>query len=178
MPTPLRLREAAMAEFNAHGFAGTDSNRIARRAGFAPQTFYRWYKDKTEVFIACYRAWWDEEEAALQVLIDDDASSKALVEAGVAHHRRNLMFRRSLRQLSIDDPAVRRARAEARLRQVAQLRVWTGVNLNDEQLAVTFFQFERLTDAIAEGELADMGLGETEARRLIAALVDQLRGRA
>jgi AcrR family transcriptional regulator len=173
----VRLREAAMAEFNAHGFAGTDTNRIARRAGFAPQTFYRWYKDKTEVFIACYRAWWDEEETALQALLSRDAPSEALVETGVAHHRRHLMFRRSLRQLSIDDPAVRRARAEARLRQVAQLRAWTRASLSDEQLAVMFFQFERLADAIAEGELADMGLGETEARRLIAGLVDQVRGR-
>jgi AcrR family transcriptional regulator len=177
-PTAVRLREAAMAEFNAHGFAGTDSNRIARRAGFAPQTFYRWYQDKTEVFIACYRAWWDEEEAVLQALFDRDAPSEALVEAGVAHHRRHLMFRRSLRQLSIDDPAVRRARAESRLRQVAQLRAWTRADFSDEQLAVMFFQFERLADAIAEGELADMGLGETEARRLIAGLVDQVRGRA
>jgi AcrR family transcriptional regulator len=177
-PTAVRLRDAAMAEFNAHGFTGTDSNRIARRAGFAPQTFYRWYKDKTEVFIACYQAWWDEEEAALRALFDRDAPSEALVEVGVAHHRRHLMFRRSLRQLSIEDRAVRRARAESRLRQVAQLRAWTGADLSDEQLAVMFFQFERLADAIAEEELADMGLGETEARRLIAALVDHVRGYA
>ena len=53
--TPERLIAAAAAEFREAGFAGTDSNRIARRAGFAPQTFYRWFKDKTEIFIAVYR---------------------------------------------------------------------------------------------------------------------------
>jgi AcrR family transcriptional regulator len=51
-----RLVQAAAAEFREQGFAGTDTNRIARRAGFAPQTFYRWFTDKTEIFIAVYRA--------------------------------------------------------------------------------------------------------------------------
>jgi AcrR family transcriptional regulator len=39
------LIAAAAAEFNEFGFSGTDTNRIARRAGYAPQTFYRWFKD-------------------------------------------------------------------------------------------------------------------------------------
>ena len=43
--TGTKLIAAAAAEFNDHGFSGTDSNKIARRAGFAPQTFYRWFKD-------------------------------------------------------------------------------------------------------------------------------------
>src|SRR5882762_9752428 len=82
------LRRAALLEFDRHGFAGTDSNRIARRAGFAPQTFYRWFKDKTEIFIACYRAWEDEEKAALQALIEGGAAAEAFVQAGVDQHRR------------------------------------------------------------------------------------------
>lgn len=174
--TAAKLLAAAMDEFNTHGFAGTDTNRIARRAGFAPQTFYRWYKDKIEIFIACYRAWEDEEKDALQALFDRDAPSAALVEAGVAHHKRYLMFRRSLRQLSIDHPAVRAARAESRLRLIARIRDWSGQpDLSIETLAVVQFQFERLTDALAEGEFADMGLGEDAARAEIARLIEELR---
>ena len=174
--TATRLLWAAMAEFNTHGFAGTDTNRIARRAGFAPQTFYRWYKDKIDVFVACYRAWEDEERDALQALFERDAPSAALVEAGVAHHRRYLMFRRSLRQLSIDHPVVRTARAESRLRLIGRIRAWSGrPELSVEDLAVAQFQFERLTDALAEGEFADMGVGEDAARAEIAKLIDQLR---
>ena len=41
-----------MAEFIESGYAGTDTNRIARRAGFAPQTFYRWFADKTAILRA------------------------------------------------------------------------------------------------------------------------------
>src|SRR4051812_9867208 len=45
------LLEAARAEFDESGFEGTDTNRIARRAGYAPQTFYRHFTDKTAIFI-------------------------------------------------------------------------------------------------------------------------------
>ena len=57
------LLKAAAAEFNQRGYDGTDTNRIARRAGFAPQTFYRWYKDKEEIFIEVYREWQSSEAA-------------------------------------------------------------------------------------------------------------------
>ena len=52
-----RLVEAAADAFNAHGFHGTDTNKIARAAGFAPQTFYRHFEDKLAIFIAVYEAW-------------------------------------------------------------------------------------------------------------------------
>jgi AcrR family transcriptional regulator len=169
------LCAAAMAEFNDHGFAGTDTNRIARRAGFAPQTFYRWYKDKTEVFVVAYRAWEDAEKDTLQRLIAEAAPVDILVDAVVAHHRRHLMFRRSLRRLSLENPVVRAARAESRLRQIEQIRTWAGQTAETGQMAVWLLELERLSDAIAEGELADMGLGETEARTALAAIIDSLR---
>lgn len=165
-----------MAEFNDHGFAGTDTNRIARRAGFAPQTFYRWYKDKTEVFVAAYRAWEDAEKDTLQGLLAHDAPVEEVVEAGIVHHRRYLMFRRSLRQLSVDSAVVRAARAESRLRQIAQIGIWTGRQADTGRMAVWLLQMERLSDAVAEGELADMGLSETEARAELGRIAAALRG--
>src|ERR1700758_900052 len=87
-----RLIAAAAAEFREASFAGTDSNRIARRAGFAPQTFYRWFKDKTEIFIAVYRAWEEEELRALNALLAEGADDEAVVEAAVGHHRSWLKF--------------------------------------------------------------------------------------
>jgi AcrR family transcriptional regulator len=175
--TAAKLLAAAMAEFNDHGFAGTDTNRIARRAGFAPQTFYRWYKDKTEIFIAAYRVWWDAEREALQALVANDAPSLDLIDAGVAHHRRHLKFRRSLNQLSVENPDIRRARAEARVSQIAQIRAWAApAGVSDEEIAVRLFQFERLADAIAEGEFEAQGLTDAAARAEVARLIDGLRG--
>jgi AcrR family transcriptional regulator len=172
------LLRAAMAEFNDHGFSGTDTNRIARRAGFAPQTFYRWYKDKLAVFIAAYTDWTLEEGKLLQELISRDAPAAELAEAGIGHHRAHLKFRRSLRQLSIEEPLMRAARAESRLKQIMQIQRWQGEAPQAvESLAVTLLQMERLTDALAEGEFADMGLGEGPAREVLAGLISRLRPR-
>src|ERR1700679_2017991 len=49
--TSSRLVDAGAKEFAECGFQGTDTNKIARRAGFAPQTLYRWFDDKTAIFL-------------------------------------------------------------------------------------------------------------------------------
>lgn len=170
-----RLIAAAAAEFREAGFAGTDTNRIARRAGFAPQTFYRWFKDKIEIFIAVYRAW-EEELRTVDALLIEGADEDALVEAGVAHHQAWLKFRRSLRALSIENEQVRAARAESRLRQIAWITQWKGPRaLAAEEIAARMMQVERLTDAIAEGEFIDMGMTENAARRRLVEIFVELR---
>jgi len=174
--TAARLVAAAASEFNQYGFLGTDTNRIARRAGFAPQTFYRWFGDKTEIFIKVYEQWQRDEARMLQRLLARDASDARLVQAVVTHHRTYRTFRRSLRQLSVEDEDVRKARAESRLNQIAQIRVW-----NREQpdttgdLAVALFKIERLADALAEGEFHDMGIDRSAGETELALLIHRLR---
>ena len=178
-----RLIEAAALEFNEHGFAGTDTNRIARRAGFAPQTFYRSFADKTAIFVAVYRAWEDTERAVLADLLARRASSKRLVEAVVTHHRAHRIFRRSLRQLALDDPAVRRARAESRQRQLERIREWqaqsqsasAGRRADLESLAVKLLTLERLADALADDEFEDLGFRPRAVENALADIIDALR---
>ena len=170
-----RLVEAAAAEFRERGFDGTDSNKIARRAGFAPQTFYRWFKDKTEVFVAVYRHWEEEERRFVGDLIRRQAGDTAVIEAAVRHHRDYLHFRRSLRALSLQDPVVRKARAESRLRQIERLARTAPNALTRDDIAVRLLELERLSDALAEGELADMGLDEAAARRRLLQILGELR---
>jgi AcrR family transcriptional regulator len=55
------LVDAARKEFQQHGFGGTDTNKIARRAGFFPRAFYRWFEDKRAICLAVYTAWVREE---------------------------------------------------------------------------------------------------------------------
>jgi AcrR family transcriptional regulator len=171
-----RLIAAAAAEFREGSFAGTDSNRIARRAGFAPQTFYRWFKDKTEIFIAVYRAWEEEELRVVDALLVEGADDEVVVAAGVAHHRAWLKFRRSLRALSVENAQVRAARAESRLRQVAWIAQWKGPRaLAADEITARLLQLERLTDAIAEGEFIDMGMTEDAARRRLVEILSELK---
>lgn len=170
--TAQRLLDAASEEFNEHGYGGTDSNKIARRAGFAPQTFYRWYADKTEIFIAVYEAWEAQERGALEALADKHASRSRMVETIVRQHRQFRIFRRSLRLLAVENPQVRKARARSRKRQTDAILKWQ--NLPEQQrdlVLVRLLQIERLADALAEGELKDLGVAEAAAKKQMAALL-------
>ena len=174
--TAEKLLYAAAAEFNEHGFAGTDTNRIARRAGFAPQTFYRWYEDKIDVFIKVYEYWERQEADALRGLLERNAADAEVGEAMAVHHRAYLLFRRSLRQLSLEHPQVRAARAASRLRQIANIQTIQGPRAIDaSKLAAALLQIERLCDALAEDEIADMGLDPGVAANTVAELIHRLR---
>jgi AcrR family transcriptional regulator len=174
--TAEKLVRAAASELNEHGFLGTDTNRIARRAGFAPQTFYRWFRDKTEIFIKVYELWQHEEADMLRRLLAEQARDVRLVQAVVSHHRAYLVFRRSLRQLSLENESVREARAHGRLNQIRQIRAWNPDQPDSTaELAVILLQFERLADALAEGEFRDMGLDEQAAETALSRLIRRLR---
>jgi AcrR family transcriptional regulator len=167
---------AARAEFGQHGFAGTDSNKIARRAGFAPQTFYRWYKDKTQIFIALYRRWEEEERSLLEAELGARNAARALAEAVVQHHRAHLLFRRSLRQLSLSDAEVRAARAASRARQAERIRGWTQRDKRKlPEIYLTLLEIERFADAVAEGELADLALSDEVGLAAIERAIKRLR---
>lgn len=175
-PTREKLARAALAEFNAHGFDGTDTNKIARRAGFAPQTFYRWFADKTEIFLFVYRRWEEEEGALIAELRKKRTPAAEMADAIVAHHRATLRFRRSLRQRSVESDEVRAARAQSRRRQIARILEWNPKSTSTpEALAPILLQSERLCDALAEGEFKDMGVDEEAARHELATLLKRLR---
>jgi len=177
--TATRLLDAAMREFNAHGYEGTDTNRIARAAGFAPQTFYRHFADKTEVFLAVYERWWQGEMNALQKATGRGAaapSGEAAARVALAFHTKWRGFRRALRHLAIVDPAVRSARTAARRAQLARLKqIWSGA-CSDAELIGALLTAERLCDAAAEGELADLGLSAKAAREIVAKAMGVLVG--
>lgn len=169
-----KLIATATQEFGRYGYDGTDVNRISRRSGMAPTTFYRCFKDKLDIFLAVYQRWVAREKLLMRVLMTLQAPDDELVETCVSHHRDHLQFRRSLRLLTCQEPRVRRARALSRLEAITEIRVWRGERVADDaRMALDLIQLERLADALAEGEMADMGLGETQAR---ADLAGVLRG--
>jgi AcrR family transcriptional regulator len=189
--TAQRLITAAMAEFNQDGFAATDSNKIARRAGFAPQTFYRWFKDKTAIFLAVYKAWSDAEIALLSDVTSSvgwasahqshqsHQAAEQMVDTLISHHRTYRIFRRSLRTLAVENSDVRAARAENRTQQLAALQTRLGLNDgNKAQAFVLMLQIERLADALAEDEFADLGVDDAEVRLQMIGLIDAQLKRA
>jgi AcrR family transcriptional regulator len=172
--TSARLLQAAAEEFNEQGFGGTDTNKIARRAGFAPPTFYRWFKDKDEIFIEVYERWRREQFVDVSALLAEGVSDARLAQAVVAHYKRYRVFRRSLRQLSVENDVIRAARARSRLEQIGYMKT-VGAGRDDARLAAILLQMERLADALAEGELRDMGLNEDAAAEALTRLIHDLR---
>src|ERR1700735_5528406 len=94
-PTETRraLIETAARIFNSAGYHGTDSNRIAREAGYAPGTFYVHFADKREIFLEVYRGWVSSEWQAIAAAIAPEkgaavgSQSLRIAQAVLRHHR-------------------------------------------------------------------------------------------
>lgn len=173
------LLDAAETEFNAVGFFGTDTNRIARKAGYAPQTFYRHFEDKVAVFLAVYDRWWRSEGEAIAAITrrrKGDAA-EGIADTAISYHAKWRGFRRSLRHLAVENDRVRAARAAARLAQIAALKALPRKKkVSDAELVAALLKLERLCDAVAENEFHDMGVSKTDARRTVIEALRETHG--
>jgi AcrR family transcriptional regulator len=174
------LIKAAGEEFNSAGFFGTDTNRIARHAGFAPQTFYRHFADKLDVFLAVYERWRADEAVAIAAAIKSSSvngRSQAAAAVIIRHHRDWAMFRRSLRMLAVEEPRVRAARTAGRKIQLAVLAALSANSGRSQaELASALLTIERLCDALADGEAEDLGIPEAQWIDLVSRAVVAARG--
>src|SRR5580704_4859343 len=88
--TRARLVATAGEIFNRVGYHGTDSNRIAKEAGYATGTFYKHFKDKRESFLAVYEAWvtseWSAIDAELSAGRSREETARRLVKLSVDFH--------------------------------------------------------------------------------------------
>jgi AcrR family transcriptional regulator len=162
---------AARLEFEEHGYVGTNTNAIAKRAGYAPQTFYRHFLNKRAIFIAVYSLWIQEEERALALAQSPEDIGVALI----THHKRYRVFRRSLRMLTVEDDEVGSARAKARLAQIAAIKsrsnAFSSLKLADQ--VATLLTIERMCDSAADGEFERLGVDEIETKALIVQMVSR-----
>ena len=177
--TRARLVAAAARVFNRDGLHGTDSNRIARAAGYAPGSFYKHFTDKRAIFLEAYEAWvtaeWQAIERAIAAGGSGEATATRIVALLLALHRRWRGFRASLRALVATDAAARRSHRRQRvwqLRLLRELRVrYGGPALASEDDALLLFTLERVCDAVADGELRDLGLSRAAMVRRLEGLV-------
>ena len=181
--TRSKLVEAAGRLFNSVGYFGTDSNRIAREAGYAPGTFYVHFADKREIFLEVYRGWVSSEWQAIAAAIAPEkgaavgSQSLRIAQAVLRHHREWRMFRKSLRALTVTDERVHRARVAERARQItqaAELLRARGVTQTPARIYANLLLFEILCDAVADGDTATLGLKERDILARLAADVDAL----
>ncbi|MFJ6935978.1 TetR family transcriptional regulator [Streptomyces sp. NPDC101132] len=153
--TQLDIARAACALFAEHGPDGTTAEDIARRAGVALRTFYRYFRSKQDAVAPllagggdAWRALLEAEEPGvpLRPAIERAITSSLTLPDG----EEGLEWTRGLLRASVDDPALR--------------AVWFRVNQDSE---------ERLVPVLARlaGDAAD----PLEIRLLAAAATDAIR---
>jgi AcrR family transcriptional regulator len=170
-----RLVAAAGQLFNKAGYHGTDSNRIARHAGYSPGVFYKHFTDKREIFLAVYETWvsseWKAAASHLQAGGSRRAIARRLIQNLVAFHTRWRGLRASLMTLVFADPHIRRFYRQQRRRQLkimANLRKEIGARPHRrEDEAILLFTLERTGDAIAQNELRALSLNRAAVIRAL-----------
>ncbi len=162
-----QILESARRIFNRDSYFATNSNTIARQAGYAPGTFYTHFADKRAVFLAVYEAWVADEWRVVNTAMQGrsgKAGFRAAITMVVAHHRETSVMRRSLRALAAVEPTVRDAQNAQRIRQVSWLQdlcAAQGWSRPSEAICVmVLLATERVTDAVAEGDVHRLGADE------------------
>lgn len=163
-----RLVEAAAQIFNTVGFHGTDTNRIAKAAGYTPGTFYTHFPDKRAIFLEVYETWVDAElndltsGFRLKGANHRDRLARTLLE----HHRKWKVFRASLRALYVIDPEIRKTRLTQMSRQVDTIAAIAKEAGREPQsranLLGNLLLVGAICDAIADGNLQILGVKESE----------------
>lgn len=175
---------AAAAElFNTVGYHGTDSNRIARAAGYSPGTFYTHFRDKLAIFLEVYKSWVDAEQVAVEATLRADENPRTLrarlASTILEHHRKWRIFRASLRALYVTDAAVRSARLAQRKRQIdlmaRQFQAGGRAVPSRAQMLSTLLVIEVLCDAVADGDVKTLGIREAEMVDILAENLRQPR---
>jgi AcrR family transcriptional regulator len=180
--TRARLLDTAARVFNDVGYLGTDSNKLARLAGYAPGTFYRHFPDKRAIFLAAYARWVQVEWETLSQKVEaagaaDLELAGAVVKFMVAHHRQWRTFRASARALAATDDAARRfflSQRKAQLELIGSLRRRAGrEDASPEADLLLLLTLERACDALAEEEVGALGGGRERLLRLLLEKVQQ-----
>ena len=161
-----KLLEAARTAFNSTGYYGTDTNKIAEAAGYAPATFYKHFADKRAIFLEVYRTWvlseWDGIWSAAR---DEGASTspeRRILMGVLEHHRKWAVFRKHLRALTLLDEDVHAVRLEQRRLQLDSLeklaRSQGSTKTLREHMIFVQMAVEKTCDMIADGELESLDI--------------------
>ena len=170
---------AAASQFNRCGYHGTDSNIIAKEAGYATGTFYKHFRDKREIFLAAYERWlvaeWKEIGDELSHMQNRKETARRLVELSIKSHTEWRGLRASLMELVFSDAEARRFFRAQRRRQldlIAELRIRYGLPARArEQDAIHLYMTERVFDAIGQGEIQSLGL---ERDKVVDSMIERV----
>lgn len=184
---PAATREALIAAaariFNEAGYFATDTNAIAREAGYAPASFYKHFDDKTAILLAVYEDYVRMEWEGLQASMGNETSLRTRLRHALAFivgfHGKWSAFRTGIRAVAQIEPAVALALKASRARQLELLAGVAGLSVQKHRAALMLVLgiVERLAETVIEGESTQPPVKrETmleQAERALLTLLDQ-----
>lgn len=185
---PVQAKEAlvqsAIKLFNEKTYFSTDTNEIAKMAGYTPGTFYRYFKDKLEIFKEVYRVWHERQRIAVMALLEktevDQEFCKQLAQVIILYHIEWKGFRSSVKALAAIDQEMLKFRLERREGLISLTNlVCRSFGKPIKPVIETLFMLltmERISDAVAEGDFQYLKISTQEATdRLEKVIFDYLQ---
>lgn len=182
--TKEKLLESGIELFNNPGYFFTDSNEIARKAGFAPGTFYQHFRNKNELFIEIYKNWLSKQLLLMEEGLKSAQNLSQFCEQ-MAVEMLPLFgewkgFRNSVRALTATDQATRdfrRKSAEAIFDLIKKVSLHFKLSpLEMKQALPHLLCLESFLDAFAEGVLFSYGYSEEEVKARMVKILSSLFG--
>lgn len=184
---PAATREALMTAaariFNREGYFATDTNAIARAAGYAPASFYKHFADKAAILLAVYEDYVRQEWAGLEAaMAGETVLQKRLRRALgfiIGFHGEWSAFRTTLRAVARIEPAVAEALKASRARQIGYLAAATGLSAQRHRATLLMILgiVERLAETVLDAEATSPPIRREvlleEAERALLALVER-----
>lgn len=140
--------EAAMAEFGAHGLAGTSTEDVAKRAGISQPYLFRLFPTKKALFLALVDRCWRRIRDAFIAAAGDRTGDEALAAMGDAYelllNDRTLLLMQMQAYAACDDPEIRVAT------RAGYKQLWELVE------RITGLPFQRVVDFFAVGMLMNV----------------------
>lgn len=178
------ILDAALELIGEKGYHGTNAKEIARRAGVATGSFYRYFRDKKSVLKAvCARM----EQRMMQAVFglgeqmrEEGADERRVLEMVAAFaiegHREHRRFHQEVTALELTDPDVaeigRRREAAVVSRLTAFLEPMRGAMRVDDFEAAVTLAYHVLEAAAHQAVIIGSPLGE---ERMVAACTDLLK---
>jgi AcrR family transcriptional regulator len=168
--TRAALIAAACDIFKREGYFATDTNAIARAAGYAPGSFYNHFPDKIAIFLAVLDQYYALEWSIVAKAAergDTRTKLRAILRAISAWHSDWVVFRADLRVLAHREPSVSDALDDKLHRQIETIAGLAGLNEARHRARVALIRtiMQRLAETIEDAEM----LGATRASVLKAA---------
>lgn len=184
---PAATREALMTAaariFNREGYFATDTNAIARAAGYAPASFYKHFADKAAILLAVYEDYVGREWAGLEAaMAGETVLQKRLRRALgfiIGFHGEWSAFRTTLRAVARIEPAVAEALKASRARQLGYLAAATGLSAQRHRATLLMILgiVERLAETVLDAEATSPPIRREvlleEAERALLALIER-----